>query len=466
MAEQMRDTAGAHTPPAAPGPGIDPAAPTPRRIGLKKNFGYSFLGNMTYQVCQWGVIVLLTKLVAVEVVGHFALAVAICTPVTVLASMNLKTVQVTDRDDLNTFSQFLGLRLLTVCLAMVVIAAIAFAGRFATQLALVILAVGVNQCISLTRDVFRSYMQKQERMDKVAISQAATGLVTLAAFSVVLFLTRDLLLGVVTMGVTRLATVLIWDLNVVRRLALSDPAIRAGGGIRPQFNLPILCRLAWLAFPIALMGTLASVVIFVPRYFIDYYLGPEQLGYFAALAAIPLAANRAIQATTAAALPRLSRHFGARRPAFLRLWAKVIAISLTVGLVGVAVVYFAGQWLVTVMFTADYARYHGELVLLMVYGLTGYVGASANTALHATRRFWLQPPLFSAIALVTVLASWWLVPSMGINGATWAMIIGRCLQVLAVVILVLWLYRQKPIEPGPATAPEQADPDRAVPDSV
>lgn len=421
-----------------------------RMIGLKKNISYAFVGNLVYTACQWGVLVSLTKLTSVEVVGRFALAMAICTPITVLASMNLGTVQVTDSQNVNSFKQFLGLRLLTVCAAMLTIFVIAFTGPFSTGFAWIIFMVGVNQCIAITRDVFRSYLQKRERMDKVAISQATAGLMTLIAFTIAIYQTRDLLVGVSVMAVARLITFASWDLPAVRKQATSDPSMPSAGAILPSFQFPTLLRLAWIALPVAIVAVLTRTVGIAPRYFIEFHFGAEQLGYFAALAAIPLSSNRALKATTASSLPRLSRQFASRNTKFFKLWSKVMGLNLALGGAGIAVAYFFGEWLLTIMFTADYAQYHAEFVLLMIYGMAAFVAASANSGLNAARRFWLQLPLFSSIAVTVIFAGWWLIPWLGIAGAAWAMIAGRGIQIPCAILIATWLFFRPAIEQGPS----------------
>jgi hypothetical protein len=50
-------------------------------LSLRRNFAWTVLGNVTYAACQWGMLVALAKLGSPEMVGQFALGLAIGAPV-------------------------------------------------------------------------------------------------------------------------------------------------------------------------------------------------------------------------------------------------------------------------------------------------------------------------------------------------------------------------------------------------
>jgi O-antigen/teichoic acid export membrane protein len=77
---------------------------------LRGDFFWTFLGNGIYAACQWAVLVLLAKTGSPELVGRYALAVAIATPVITFATFQLRSVQVTDIREQHSFGDYLGFR--------------------------------------------------------------------------------------------------------------------------------------------------------------------------------------------------------------------------------------------------------------------------------------------------------------------------------------------------------------------
>ena len=51
------------------------------------NFTWTFLGNTFYALTQWGILAALAKLGSAEMVGSFSLALALASPILMLASM-------------------------------------------------------------------------------------------------------------------------------------------------------------------------------------------------------------------------------------------------------------------------------------------------------------------------------------------------------------------------------------------
>jgi len=58
-------------------------------VSLHRNFSWAFAGNVIYCACQWGILTILAKLGSVEMVGQFALALAITTPVALFFQFQL-----------------------------------------------------------------------------------------------------------------------------------------------------------------------------------------------------------------------------------------------------------------------------------------------------------------------------------------------------------------------------------------
>ena len=68
----------------------------PAPLSLRRNFAWGLTGNVVYAACQWSMLALLARLTWPEVVGRYALGLAIGTPIFLFANLNLAQVQATD----------------------------------------------------------------------------------------------------------------------------------------------------------------------------------------------------------------------------------------------------------------------------------------------------------------------------------------------------------------------------------
>ena len=144
-------------------------------LSLRKNFAWALVGNVFYSACQWGMLIVLAKLGAPEMVGVYALAVAIAIPITLFGKLQLQTVFVTDARNEYFFVDYLGLRLITTLATVVIITLIALISGENTETRVVVIIVGLGQGLLSIREMHLAAMQKAERMDMVSISNIIQG---------------------------------------------------------------------------------------------------------------------------------------------------------------------------------------------------------------------------------------------------------------------------------------------------
>lgn len=422
--------------------------PRPKKLGLKKNFGWAFSGNAVYQACQWLNFVVLAKLTSADDVGRFALALAICTPITVFSSLNLRAVQVTDARDQHRFGHFLAVQLVSSLLAFLAIASIAGVSGFDLNTVLLIMVVGLGQAILVIRDVFIAFSQKHERMDTVALSKASMGILSVIALGVLVWSTGSLLMGVIGLQASKLAIFLLLDIRTTSRLVRIYANQPARTYLRPIFQPRVMAALAWLALPLGISAVMFSFFNNVPLYYISAYLGEEQLGYFAAILALAMAGKSVVAAVALSSLPRLSRYFVSNRRAYIRLLIKLVLVGAGIGVIGVIVAALAGPPLLTIMFTPEYAQHSTLFMWAMIYGMIGYVVTLLGKGMIAMRRFRIQP-LANLVSLVVVgLLGWVLIPQYGLIGAVLALIAGHSAYgVIALAVISIGLRQHRGFAP-------------------
>ena len=411
-----------------------------RALSLKQNFSWTFVGNVVYQACQWGMLVVLAKLTSPEAVGQFALGLAVCAPVVMLTNLHLRAVQATDARGEYQFGDYLGLRLLMTGLALAVIAGIALVG-YSSATTWIILAVGLAKSFQALSDVFYGLLQQHERMDCIAKSMMIKGPLSLVLFGATLYLTRSVFWGVLGLAVASALVLLTYDTSSgILILKASDPNPKRNRllVLRLRWVPRILLRLAWLALPLGLVMMLISLNANIPRYFIEHYLGERELGIFVAMAYLIVAGSMVVGALGQSATPRLAKYYAAGNAAgFRNLVMKMVGIGVLLGAVGVLIAAVASRELLTLLYTPEYAQESGVFFWLMVAGGIAYVSSFLGYTMTAARYFKVQLPLFTLVAGTTTAACLWLVPQWGLVGAAWALIMAAVVQAAGSAAVVL-----------------------------
>lgn len=433
----------------------------PSALSLRANFSWTFAGNVVFAASQWGMLVVLTKLGSPEMVGQFALGLAITVPIMSFATLKTRLVQATDAKREYEFGDYFGLRLITTSLALLVIAGIALLTDYQMETRLVILAVGFAKAFESISDVFYGLLQQRERMDRIAKSMMIRGPLSLVILGVGTYFTGSAIGGVVGLAAASALVLIFYD---VRSAALmlspvpepDDPVHNERvqrAVVRPNWEMKTQASLAWLSLPLGMVLALESLTTSIPRYFIAEHQGEYALGIFAPMAYVKRAGNIVAIALGLSASPRLAKYYAeGKGNAYRGLLLKLVGVGVLLGGAGVLVAVVFGREILTILYRPEYAEYQDVFVMLMVAAGIAYVATFLDYGMTAARYFRVQLPLFALVTVVTVLACLWLVPDHGLRGAAIAVIISstvRAVGSLAIVLYALRALRKRTAEHTP-----------------
>jgi O-antigen/teichoic acid export membrane protein len=410
------------------------AAGEARTLSLRASFAATFAGNAVFAACQWGTAVLVARIGGAESLGAYALAVAIATPVTLLSHLNLRAVLATDMTRRHPFGDYRAVRFATAGAGLAAAGAIAFWNGRPLALALVIALAALVLSADNVSDIYHGAMQRRDRMDQVARSMAARGVLSTAALGVTLWATHSLPAAVAAQAAGRLAVLLAYDAPVGRR----GEDGRATGFANQA-------RIFGASLPLGVTLMLAALAVNIPRYAIEGRLGLASLGAFAAAATFITVGSTVINALGQAATPRLARAFsdGDAR-GFRRLSLQLTGASILLGAMGIGVAAVLGRFVLTLVYGRAYAPFAGLLVWLMAAGLASYVAGALGYILTSARAFTAQAPLLATVAAAAWLASRALVPRMGLDGAAAALAAAWLVQIAGSIIILAKALRRRP----------------------
>jgi O-antigen/teichoic acid export membrane protein len=411
--------------------GMNVDAP-PVSPSLSRNFAWSFCGNLVFSGSQWGIVVALAKFGDAAMVGQFALAIAITSPIMLFAGCALRTVQATDHASDFTFGDYLGFRLLTVGLALLAIVGVASMSDVSLATRGVIVAVGCAKAFESLSDLFHGALQQRENMDQIGKAMIVRGVVTLVATWGALLASNSLLVASLAFAVSGALVFVLLDMPFEAR--------QAQASLRPRFAPATLVIVGRLALPLGLTVMLGALIANVPRYAIEHYLGDEQLGLFAALAYVTIFGNLVANAIAHAALPRLSRYWADDdRTQFRKLIGRLLAIGTVLGIVGVAVGAFAGPTLLALVYRSEYAERNDVFLALIASMSLGLLVCFLDSALYAARWFRVQVPINVVVLAITWGASIVVIPRFELLGAAWLVCLTMALQLAARLVVVVML---------------------------
>jgi O-antigen/teichoic acid export membrane protein len=432
-------------------------------LTLRRNFSWTFTGNLIYAASQWGMLVVLAKLGSPEMVGQFTLGLAVTAPVIMFTNLQLRGIQATDAKGDYVFSDYLGLRLIGTGLALLIITGITLKAGYRWETSLVILAIALAKAFESISDVFYGLIQQHERMDRIAIALMIKGPLSLLLLGMGVSLTGSVVGGAIGLAIAWGLVLFGWDLRNGRLIlknsshgregedllvAYAEPA-KSQNPLYPRWEGKTLSKLLWLALPLGFVMMLISLNTNIPRYFIERYLGERELGIFAAMSYLMVVGQMVVSALAESATPRLAKYYAAGNGnAFLRLLLKLTAIAALPGGAGVALALVAGKQLLTFLYQPEYAQYVEVFVLLMVAAGINYTFAFLGYGRTAARYFLIQAPLSCLVTSASAITCFWLIPQAGLKGAAIALIVGAIVEAASNFGVILHaLYRVRKLSP-------------------
>ena len=398
----------------------------PASVSLRANFAATLAGNVAFAASQWAILSLVAKLGDSVMLGHYALAVAVATPIAMFSHLNLRSVLVGDVERRHPFGDYLAVRLATTLLGLLSITLVAFLSGYARPVPAAMLLLGVALSADQLSDIYYGLLQRRERMEQIARSMAARGVFSAVLFGVVLWLTRSLVGAVAALAVARIAVLLLYD----------RPVSKAGSE-RVWTGLSGQSEILRQAVPLGVALMLVSLSVNLPRYAIEHRFGAAELGAFAAVASFLTIGSTAANALGQSAMPRLARYYGAKdSQRFRALVWKLMAVAGALGVSGVVIALVVGKWVLGVVYRPGYAAYAGLLAWVMGAGVFCYVAIMLGYVITGARVYTAQAPLLMFVAVSSAAGSWLLVPRLGLNGAAMALALAWSVQIAGEAFLL------------------------------
>jgi len=417
------------------------------RVGqdsLRRSFVWILLGNSLYSLAQWFLIVLLVRLATRELVGTFALMLAIAAPVFMTAGMNLRLVQATDSAKRWRLEDYLALRHILNLVAVVITMAVGAVVLDHTAL-LALAALAAAKAVETVSQTYYGFFQQWERHNYVAHSMIVRSVTGPVLFGGGYYISEQL-------SVACLGLLIGWSVPQLLLDRRRARVIRAEDNDSMQALLPAhwseLVALARKASPMGLDHGVSSLAVNTPRYFVQHFLGSAQLGVYSALSYLSQSIAMITSSLGSIVMPRMARlHRDGRQREFVRLLVLQTMFSLLVVAVAVGAAITVGAAFVREVLGPEYVDQ--ELLLAL------FVAAGATTLQRCLGRGLVGAQKFVkylAIDVTTLLgiaaSAAILVPRWGLLGAAWATTIGFLLGAISCMFPVVHVVKSmRPAEP-------------------
>jgi O-antigen/teichoic acid export membrane protein len=363
-------------------------------------------------------LVAVARLGTQELVGRYALGLAIASPIFLLFSLQLRTILAASTYDGDVFGIYFAFRLISSAIALVATAVVA-SQVSSSNAAWVVFVVGLSKAIDALHDVLYGLFWRHDRMDYIAVSMLIRGATAFAAFAVTFYVTGSLSSALLVVCASWLVVLALYDARMACRLVVAGSP-----WWKPHWSAETAKQLFWMGMPAGILSWLTSLQVNVPRYFVQHVMGEAALGVLSAQAFLLIGLEMGARSFNYAAMPRMARFIQLRDMDRLRHLLErltMLGLALATGVVAAALV--AGRRLISLLLGPAYADYSWLFVILSL-------GFAVRTATMPTAMTLRAINAYSSMIVVQILSILTLfascvvfVPMYGLEGSALASLI-------------------------------------------
>jgi len=370
---------------------------------LKRNTFWSLLSIGTYAAGQWWILSFMARMGKVEQIGYYSLALSVVTPLAVFSNLNLRYLYVANRASDLAFSDFLSLRKWMFVITLLIILAVAFFSKYELIIKLLIITVGIYKLTESVSDMYFAFHQKNEQMSFITRSILIRSSLLFVFFTATFYFTKDILVSSCVIVLIYLTTLLFID----SRLA-SVKFNFVGGGLQflkgnNRAYYKKLYRLFIMGLPMGMSLMIYSAIIAVPRFFIEKYIGIEQLGIYSALYYLYSSIVLISIGLADAALPSFVRlDNSGDQKAFWTLLFKYSKLTVVFIAGCVLIVSLFGDDLLTFSYGSLFSTYKELFILGIIVSGFEIINKFLSVCMTAKKILNLQP-ILSLVTFVNIL---------------------------------------------------------------
>lgn len=399
-----------------------------KKLTVKQSVLWNTWGSVIYLGVQWLQTVLVARFLGFEDAGIFSLAMSVTNIFYALSIYGMRNFQISDIDGKYTASNYVFSRVVTGLVSLVLCSIFVVINGYDFKKAICIIVYMIFKLSETIFDVFMGFYQKHWRMDYMGKSMTARAVLMLILFPLALWLTNNLTLAITVMGVAVYAVIFFYDLRKVYELET----------IRLIEWTKYTGLLLWECAPLAIYLLLTTSIGTIPRYFLEMYEGSEKLGIYASVATPTLIVQMASTYIFNPMVTIFSESYNQKdKTKFMKTLIQCCMATAGISVIAVIGGKIFGRLGLKILYGTSILEYEYLLIPLIVCTITTALTWLFCGVLTVLRNF--QSLILGNVLAVmaAVILSIVLIPNYGMQGATYALLIGNVIGIIIFVIYII-----------------------------
>lgn len=402
---------------------------------LRNNMLWNSIGSLFYFGCQW----LLTIFVVYFEGGYsdagiLSLAMSFANVLAIVASLNLRTFQVSELEGQFSDGDFLRSRVLTSGVALVFCICVVIYKGYSRHEGLCIFTFMIFKVSEVLGDVLHGIDQKAWRLDIAGKSFILRGFAILIAMACGMLLGGSLIITIILMAVLAYIVIFFYDYRQCKKQCCPDTR-------SSQNNVLALVK---IGIPLALCSLLLNLISIYPRFQIEEQLGKELLGVFASIATPTVLVTQLASFIFTPLMGMFAEH---RKKRDAKRIYQLLLVSLgataVIGAAAVAVGKVLGEWALVLLFGGSIRAYAYLLVPIIYSAVLTALNSLLSGLLTVFKDYYAMTALTAASLILCVIFAPLLIAEKYLMGAVFALLLALSLETLLLMVRLIFLLKRE-----------------------
>ncbi|MBQ3075573.1 MAG: oligosaccharide flippase family protein [Clostridia bacterium] len=380
-------------------------------MNYKKQALYNTVGNLVYMAALWLISVLIVHITGFEDAGVFSIAMSVGNIFFFIAVYGMRSFQGSDSLYQYSPGEYCTVRWITTGAAALGLAGYLIFARYSFYISAAVIAYTLYKFAESASDVFFGELQRVGHLEICGISMSVKGVLSIAVFCVVLFLTKNLPAALFSMVLLALAILMVYDIKGFRKHCPEKLTAKK------EKVLSLLRE----GFPMLLTTVFPIVVTAAPRLAVEAYLGTEVLGIYSSISTPTVLITTLVPNILAPFMTLFGHLYHEKnlKKLYRMLWVALVATA-ALGAVACVLAYFLGDFVMGLVFGKEIVPHLGIFIPLILATTVYALSMAANSVLISIRRPAFLTAFSAAALVISLITAYPLVERFGQMGAVWA----------------------------------------------
>lgn len=385
-------------------------------------------GTIFYFFCQWLITVLVVRISGYKDAGILSLIISITNIFYFIALFGVRNYQISDVTNKYTDSEYIYLRIITSFIALLLFLISLFILDIDNKTIVCSIAYIFYKLGEAFTDVLFGSLQRYNDYVSIAKSYFYKGIVSVFGFSIILYLTKDLLVAILSEVIAYFFIIIVYDKKKLSKYF----AFKIG-----KYNVSPLMK---ECLPLMFYMLIIPYLNFIMRYVISTNYSQYTLGGFSSITMFFTIASTIMSSIYVSVIPEISRQYNQKQyDKTFQIIKKIAIFIVALGIVSIICAKTIGLTIFTILFGIKISEFYYLIIPTLVSSIilcfTTFF-SSVIIAFGYNNKVLFYNAISAVTCSITIIP---LVNQFGPVGSIYSVSIGL---MVTTIMLILTLYRK------------------------